>query len=654
MEPVVGNGQKAIVMNIFRDPYNSPTNLAEIQTMNLGTRITCFTIGCIAALGVAISAVWCFSEQALVAQQEELVTAQAVSTGETIARQVAATRSVYTRYIVQRLKPEGLAFSADPQTGEAPLPAVFVGHISDKLQERSTDNSANFNLRSGWNINPDQGITTEFEKHAWANMLEQWEQRKQSGSDEPYEPFWERGQTENGTSVIRVMTADLAVGKSCVSCHNQLEKTSEVAALRSGGPVKQFQMGDLMGAVVTTVPTEQAEAIVGEMADLQSDVGRSIWITVGLCLLLGTFVSILTGRKVSRRINSVSSRIADLTVGEADLTQRVVENGDDEVGILAKRFNGFADRMLNLVRSVQNDSQAISKSSRVVVDSARCLSVEADEATSKSATVATAADQMSMKMQDLTTSTENVFSNVQSIALTMSEMDASIADVAKNAEKAASVSADATQLVDVSNEEIAALEVAAGEIGAVIQVIQDIAEQTSLLALNATIEAARAGAAGNGFAVVASEVKELSRQTATATDDIRQRVEMIQASTGEATGAIRDVRDVIQNVHEHSRMIATSIEEQATVASQVAHHVGKTASSTDAIATGIAESASVSKEITSNIDTIDRVLRETAERAEQSANAGNEFARRALHMSEIVGQFQTGADCDEATPKNRI
>ena len=86
-----------------------------------------------------------------------------------------------------------------------------------------------------------------------------------------------------------------------------------------------------------------------------------------------------------------------------------------------------------------------------------------------------------------------------------------------------------SRLAEVSNEKIGGLgQASADEIGKVIEVIQDIAEQTNLLALNATIEAARAGEAGKGFAVVATEVKELAKQTATATDDIRQRIEGIQ------------------------------------------------------------------------------------------------------------------------------
>ena len=87
---------------------------------------------------------------------------------------------------------------------------------------------------------------------------------------------------------------------------------------------------------------------------------------------------------------------------------------------------------------------------------------------------------------------------------------------------------EAAQLVQNTNQEISQLGRTADGIGQVIEVIQDIAEQTKLLALNATIEAARAGDAGKGFAVVATEVKELARQTAEATDDIRQRVEGIQ------------------------------------------------------------------------------------------------------------------------------
>ena len=122
-----------------------------------------------------------------------------------------------------------------------------MGHVSNKMKESAGSDGASFVLRSGWNINPKQGIPTEFEKQGWAHLLREIENR--NGTDEAdgrIRPYWRRDELSDGTSVIRVMTPDMASAQSCVSCHNKLEQTPEVRAMRKEGAVKQFALGELM------------------------------------------------------------------------------------------------------------------------------------------------------------------------------------------------------------------------------------------------------------------------------------------------------------------------------------------------------------------------------------------------------------------------
>ena len=101
------------------------------------------------------------------------------------------------------------------------------------------------------------------------------------------------------------------------------------------------------------------------------------------------------------------------------------------------------------------------------------------------------------------------------------------------------------------------------------------------MALNATIEAARAGDAGKGFAVVATEVKELARQTNTATEDIRKRIEAVQGSTGKAVKSIDGITEIIQQVNSLSRMIASAVEEQSITTKEIANSVSQSSSAAD-------------------------------------------------------------------------
>ncbi|MCA9172830.1 MAG: hypothetical protein KDB23_34465, partial [Planctomycetales bacterium] len=176
----------------------------------------------------------------------------------------------------------------------------------------------------------------------------------------------------------------------------------------------------------------------------------------------------------------------------------------------------------------------------------------------QSATVSAAAEELSINMKSMADSSNGMSQTIHSVANSIDEMNSTIREIANNAEKSALVADEARAIVEMSNSKIGNLGLAAKEIGRVIEVIQDIAEQTNLLALNATIEAARAGEAGKGFAVVASEVKELARQTASATDEIRERIESIQISTNEAVDSISLIGGVINNVNEVARTIASA------------------------------------------------------------------------------------------------
>jgi methyl-accepting chemotaxis protein len=134
---------------------------------------------------------------------------------------------------------------------------------------------------------------------------------------------------------------------------------------------------------------------------------------------------------------------------------------------------------------------------------------------------------------------------------------------------------------------IAKLSEAAGKVGAVTNLISEIASQTNLLALNATIEAARAGVAGRGFAVVAAEVKSLAEQTAKATTEIAQQITEIQNATQASVASIIGIGEVIRNVEAVSSTIAAAIERQNTVTVEISRTVEETSHAAREVATQI-------------------------------------------------------------------
>ena len=328
------------------------------------------------------------------------------------------------------------------------------------------------------------------------------------------------------------------------------------------------------------------------------------------------------------------------TVAKGDLTQQIDIEQDDEIGLLAKALNGMANSLRTTMTELADNARTLAGSATELTATAAELARGADETTSQSASVSAAAEEMSANMNTIAGTTEQMSSNVNTIASAVEEMTASVGEIAKNAEQAAQVAGKASGLANTSNENIGQLGAAADAIGKVIDTIQDIAEQTNLLALNATIEAARAGDAGKGFAVVANEVKDLAKQTAEATEDIRQRIEGIQSSTGSAVSSIGEISEVIAKVNEVSRTIAAAVEEQSVTTKEIAGNIAQTASSSETVATGVSQSASAAQEITQNISSVDQAARQAAHGASETKMVGTGLSQLSEQLQCLVNQFK--------------
>ncbi len=335
-------------------------------------------------------------------------------------------------------------------------------------------------------------------------------------------------------------------------------------------------------------------------------------------------------------------------VAEGDLTKSYSVASSDEdtsdVGNTFTKIAGAVNAMCQNLRQVfsgltTNAGQLASTSTQLSATATQ-LAGGAEETNSQAATVAAAAEEMSTNMTNMAASTEQMTANVKSVSTAVEELTASIGEIAKTAGQASSTANSAAQLADSSNVTIGQLGTAADEIGKVIEVIQDIAEQTNLLALNATIEAARAGEAGKGFAVVATEVKELAKQTANATQDIRSRIEGIQASTGEAVRSIKEVGEAIQRVNSASTTIAAAVEEQSITTREIASNVHQTATAASTVSTGVAESAAACAEITRNMAGVDQAAKQTAQGASQTQVVGSELSTLSEQLRGMVSQFQ--------------
>jgi methyl-accepting chemotaxis protein len=284
---------------------------------------------------------------------------------------------------------------------------------------------------------------------------------------------------------------------------------------------------------------------------------------------------------------------------------KVVKNASD---ITARKKAETALQVT--INAVNQNAQALASSSEELTAVSQQMSSNSEETATQSNVVAAASEQVSK--------------NVATVATSAEEMSASAKEIAKNASEAAKVATQAVKVAADTNRTVAKLGDSSIEIGKVIKVITSIAQQTNLLALNATIEAARAGEAGKGFAVVANEVKELAKQTATATEDISGKIEAIQNDTKAAVSAIDQIGKIINQINDIQNTIASAVEEQTATTNEIARNAN--------------EAAQGSTEISKNIANVSLAAKNTTQGANNTLTAATELAKLAADLKRVVEQ----------------
>ncbi len=400
----------------------------------------------------------------------------------------------------------------------------------------------------------------------------------------------------------------------------------------TGAKMENWKVGELHGAFEVIHSLEETDARVA------ASFAKGLGFLVFGILAGGGLLFFLMTRLVSNPLCKTVSAFKEFASG--DLTQRLEVKSSDEVGQLCGETNSLMEKLRGMIGDMDASATILGESSSAFTETAVGLTDGAEQMTSQSSSVASATEQMSATMNTMATSSEEMTNSVKTVAAAVEEMTASISEIAQSAEQASSVAEGAAQLVDVSNTNIEQLGTAADEIGKVIETIQDIAEQTNLLALNATIEAARAGDAGKGFAVVATEVKELAKQTADATEDIRGRIEGIQESAGKAVSSIGQISEVIQQVNDVSTSIASAVEEQSITTKEIAQNVTQTSDAAATVTHGVAESATAIQDIARNIASVDTAAKETAKSAIQTKSTSGDLSKVADELRDLVGQFK--------------
>ncbi|MCE1116866.1 methyl-accepting chemotaxis protein [Pseudomonas sp. NMI795_08] len=364
-------------------------------------------------------------------------------------------------------------------------------------------------------------------------------------------------------------------------------------------------------------------------AEIYAQMRQAVWLTSligGGVALISLLLVVLLARGLVRPIRQVTAALVQIGSGAGDLSHRLDDTRQDELGDLARGFNRFLDSQRGLIGEVLRTTERLHRSVEQVTQVVDNTAVR------------------SGRQQEMT----------EMVATAVHEMGLTVQDIAQNAGSAAVASQsardEALQAREVVRRSIHNIEGMSGEIGRaadavsqladevasideVLAVIRSISEQTNLLALNAAIEAARAGEMGRGFAVVADEVRTLARRTQVSTDEVQQMIQRLKQGAGTAVSSMQAGQQATGNGVESSQLTGMSlgaITDQVEQISDMNHQV----------ATATEEQSAVTEEINRTVQGISDLARQTAAEVQGCREECQALRRLADDLARQMGGFK--------------
>lgn len=425
---------------------------------------------------------------------------------------------------------------------------------------------------------------------------------------------------------------------------------------------------------------------------------KNMAILLGIGFLAAMSLAVFITRKITEPVKELQNLMSQVENGNLTITGKA--SSKDEIGQLTLSFNKLIETMHQMTKEIYDTVIVLNQSSNsmlmvaevvasnseemsAVINSAsesteeinisvtheanaslelngniHSISVATEEISSTIHSLASASEQASVSLDQVSSliekisggislvagSAKDVSSSVSDVVIAVKEINFSLNEVGKNCQQSISVAKDAELRAQETTIIIQTLSGVSKQIGKVVNLINDIADQTNMLALNAAIEAAGAGDAGRGFAVVANEVKELAKQTAGATDEIRTQIEAMQDKMQEAVQAVSGITQVIDVMNTNSNNIAAAVTEQSTVVGGISSAVIVASDKIHLISNEIGDIAEKSRHVARGAGESTQGVKEIAHSVSELSLTAGELAKNtegaSIKMSEVASTSQ--------------
>jgi Methyl-accepting chemotaxis protein len=341
-----------------------------------------------------------------------------------------------------------------------------------------------------------------------------------------------------------------------------------------------------------------------------------------LVVVGGAFVIV---RSMLQPLDTMAKAVAALSLGNGDLTHRLVVNQQDEIGIVTGHINTFLDKLHEMMIMIARSSQELAQQAGQSRDMAAQNNTSLQHQQQEISQIATAVNEMSATANEVASNAEQT---AQAVRESANNCEEGKQVIARNQQSITRLAGEVEQASNIIQE----LEQNAQQINTILATIQGIAEQTNLLALNAAIEAARAGDQGRGFAVVADEVRVLSQRTQKSTGEIRAMIERLQRNTHQA----------VETMDQSQLLARNSVEEahSATIAlEQITYAITQISDMAMQISSAAEEQRAVTEEVGRNIQATKDVTDELSDTAHRSNELATDLHEISNDLNKQVSNF---------------